>query len=280
MTAGGWIAEASARLRDAGVPHPRRDALLLLSDALGRDKAWVLAHPEAPLPGDSRVSLAEALGKRLHREPLQYIRGFHEFWGLHIQVGPGCLVPRPETEHLVEESLDLLRGIPEPRVAEVGCGSGCVLLALVHARPESAFAGIELSHGALAWARRNCGESPRILLIRGDLGGEPPLRGLDLLVSNPPYVSDDEWEGLPPEVRCFEPEEALRCGADPLGPYRRLAKWAARCVRSGGHLVAEVGVAQARRASALRRLHPGLVWVRSVRDYAGRLRVVIWRVRP
>lgn len=272
------MAEASARMRDAGVPHPRRDALLLLSDALGRDKAWVLAHPDASVPEGSRGLLAGSLGRRLRREPLQYIRGFHEFWGLRIRVGPGCLVPRPETEHLVEEAVGLLRGIRRPRVAEVGCGSGCVLLALAGERSDALLAGLDLSREALAWSRRNCGGTPRILLLRGDLGAGSPLKGLDLLVSNPPYIADWEWDSLPPEVRDFEPEGALRCGAEPLGPYRALAEWAVRCVRPGGHLAAEVGVAQARRASALRRLHPRLAWVRSVPDYSGRLRVVVWRV--
>jgi release factor glutamine methyltransferase len=270
---------ASARLRAARVPHPRRDALLLLADALEKDKAIVLAHGEVPLEGDTLERIEERLTRRLGREPLQYIRGFHEFWGLRVLVGPGCLVPRPETEHLVQESLDALRGIRQPRVAEVGTGSGCILMALAQERPDGIFWGMDRSGDALAWARRNCAPYENVRLFLGDLGGLPEFRGLDLLVSNPPYVTDGEWEGLPPEVRDHEPPQALRCGDEALGVYRRLAQWAVQSLKPGGTLAVELGVAQARRASALRRLHPGLEWVRGTRDYAGRLRVAVWRRR-
>jgi release factor glutamine methyltransferase len=276
-TAGAWMEEASARLRAERAPHPRRDALLLLSDVLGQDKAIVLAHGEVRLSSDILGRLDMALSRRLGREPLQYIRGFHEFWGLRVLVGPGCLVPRPETEHLVHESLEALRGIPRPRVAEVGAGSGCILMALAQERPDGLFWGVERSGDALAWASQNCAPYQNVRLLRGDLEGIPVLRGLDLLVSNPPYITDGEWEGLPPEVRGHEPSQALRCGGEALGIYRRLAQWAAGGLRTGGTLVVELGVAQARRASSLRRLHPALEWVRGTRDYAGRLRVAVWR---
>ena len=271
--------KASARLRAARVPHPRRDALLLLADAMGTDKAIALAHGEVRIPREALGRLDAALSRRLGREPLQYIRGFHEFWGLRVLVGPGCLVPRPETEHLVQESLEALRGTPRPRVAEMGAGSGCILMALAQERPDGLFWGVERSGAALAWARRTCAPYENVRLLRGDLAGFPVLRGLDLLVSNPPYVTDGEWEGLPPEVRDHEPSQALRCGGEALGIYRRLAQWAVRGLKNGGYLAVELGAAQARRASGLRRLHPGLEWVRGTRDYADRLRVAVWRRR-
>lgn len=273
---GEWLAGAASLLREAGIPHPRRDALLLLSDALGKDKALVLAHAETALSDEIRDHLDGQLARRRGREPLQYIRGRHEFWGMPVRVGSGCLVPRPETEHLVREALDLLRPISRPRVAEAGVGSGCVLMALAADLPDGLYWGADRSGEALAWARCNCGPFQNVGLVRGDLDGPPPFKDLDLLVSNPPYVTDSEWGGLPPEVRDHEPAGALRCGADPLGIYRRLAVWATTSLKAGGFLVVELGVAQARRASALRRLHPELEWVRGVRDYGGRLRVATW----
>ena len=280
MTTGEWLQRAAASLRAAGVQDPARDALLLLSDALGRDKAHLLAHPERPLAEAEAAGLRVLLERRRRREPLQYIRGFQEFWGRRVRVGPGCLIPRPETEHLVEEALRLVACVASPRVAELGTGSGCVLLALASERPEARLYGIERDSRALAWSRLNLADAPGVSLIPGDMAQEPPLEGLDAVLCNPPYITDEEWSGLLPEVRRFEPEEALRCGGEPLRPYREAGLWAAKALRPGGFLLCELGVAQARRAAALRHLRPELRWVRGVRDLAGRLRVAIWSLEP
>lgn len=279
MDAGEWLHEAQRRLKTSGVPHPGRDALLLLADATAADKAAILAHPERQVPEKAILSLESRLSRREAREPLQYIRGFHEFWGRRIRVGPGCLIPRPETEHLVESSLDLLRGLGAPRIAEAGTGSGAVLLALSVERPDAVLIGFEREPEALAWSRANLRGRPNVRLVRGDFSAPPLSRELDLVVSNPPYVTDPEWDALPPEVRLFEPESSLRCGPDPLSPYRLLGDWAARSLRPGGHLLCEIGVAQARRLVSLRTLNRELEWVGSKRDLAGRLRVCCWR-RP
>jgi release factor glutamine methyltransferase len=279
MKADQWLREAAAALREASVPYPERDALLLLSQVLQRDKGFLLAHPEATVPQAALLDANGLLARRLMREPVQYIRGVQEFWGIPVRVGPGCLIPRPETEHLMEQTLDLIKDLRSPIIAEVGAGSGCLLLALSKERPDARIAGIEREAEALGWARRNLGRISRVLLARGDLDGDPPLKALDVLVSNPPYVPDEEWDGLPPEVRLFEPPTALRCGSRPLAPYRALARWGSLALKPGGHLVCELGVAQAKRAAALRRLHPQMEWVRGVRDLAGRLRVAVWRRR-
>ncbi len=277
MTTGEWLQEAAASLRAAGVPDPARDALLLLSDALGGDKAYLLAHPERPMAEAEAAGLQGPLERRRRREPLQYIRGFQEFWGQRVKVGPGCLIPRPETEHLVEEALRLVASQASPRVAELGTGSGCVLLALASERLEAGLYGLERDPRALAWSRLNLAGEPGVSLLPGDMAQEPPIEGLDAVLCNPPYITDEEWGGLPPEVCCFEPAGALRCGPDPLGPYRQAGLWAAKALRPDGFLLCELGVAQARRAAALRRLYPELRWVRGVRDLSGRLRVAIWR---
>ena len=276
-TVGEWLADAQKRLRKAKVPNPSRDALLLASHALGRDKASVLAHPEAPLAPAVHAELDRLLQRRVSREPLQYIRGVHEFWGLPVRVGRGCLIPRPETEHLVEATLAAVRPIKQPRILEVGTGSGCILMALAKERPEAVLVGVEREAEALVWSFRNLGWMAAGQLLNADFLGDPPVRDFDALVSNPPYITDEEWKGLPPEVRLYEPAAALRCGKDALSPYRHLARWAAIALKAGGCLLCELGTAQARRAQGLRRLHPALRWERGVRDLSGRLRVGVWR---
>jgi release factor glutamine methyltransferase len=279
VTAGAWLEQATSKLRRAGIADARRDALMLLSAASVRSKETLLAHPESDLP-QAAVSVADALlGRRAAREPLQYILGVQEFWGLPVRVGPGCLIPRPETEHLVETALLLLRDQLHPKVAEVGTGSGCVLLALAEERPDARLTGIELEEAAHRWSRLNLVGRAKIHLLRGDVGEPPPTGGFDLVLSNPPYVTDEEWGDLAPEVRDHEPASALRCGEEPLGPYRALADWAVAALKPGGFLACELGVAQARRAGALRRLHPELTWRQGVRDLAGRLRVAVWEKR-
>lgn len=276
MTLGEWLDLAARDLREAGVEEPRRDAVLLFAHASGLEKAYLLAHPELPVPPAAFLLAGELLARRARREPLQYITGTQEFWGLPVRVGTGCLIPRPETEHLVEVALRLLEGRERPVVAEMGTGSGCVLMALAKERPDARLVGVEREALALAWTRSNL---PResVMLLRADMEDQPPLRGLDLIVSNPPYITDAEWDGLQPEVKNFEPSSALRCGADPLGPYRALASLAASALLSKGLLVCELGVAQARRAAALRHLHPDLVWKEGSRDLARRLRVAVWQ---
>lgn len=277
MTVGEWMAAAEARLRRASVPHPSRDALLLASHVLRRDKATVLAHPEATIPANAALNLDGLLGRREKREPLQYIRGVHEFWGLLVRVGPGCLIPRPETEHLVEATLSAVRHLKAPRILEVGTGSGCILMALGKERPDAVLVGVEKEPEALVWSYRNLGWMAAVQIMTGDLTSEPPVGGFDAIVSNPPYITDAEWKSLPPEVRRYEPGAALRCGRDALAPYRQLARWAELALHEGGNLLCELGTAQARRASALRGLSSSLEWVRGVRDLSGRLRVGVWR---
>jgi release factor glutamine methyltransferase len=275
MIARAWLDGAAQTLLEAGVEAPRRDALLLLARASGVGKARLLSNPELNISSKVASDAGRLLRRRTQREPLQYILGVQEFWGLPVRVGPGCLIPRPETEHLVETALRFLKGCERPGVAEVGTGSGCVLMALAKERPDARLVGMEREAAALAWSRLNL-PAHGVLLVRADMGDRPPLRGLDLVVSNPPYITDAEWEELEPEVRDHEPASALRCGADALGPYRALASLAASSLKPGGGLVCELGVAQARRAASLRHLYPALLWREGVRDLAGRLRVAVW----
>ncbi len=272
-----WMAHATEKLHAAGIAHAQRDSLLLAAHVTGLDKAHLLAHPEMPLPDPQRRRMARVLERRAGREPIQYILGVQEFWGLPVRVGPGCLIPRPETEHLVEAVLEAVAGIEHPAVAEIGAGSGCVLMALAKERPDARLTGVEMDPAAARWAGLNLSGFHGVRLVAGDVRSLAPMAGLDAVVSNPPYITDGEWEALEPEVRVFEPSGALRCGPDPLGPYRAVAEWSAASLRAGGVLACELGVAQARRAAALRRLHRNLKWQTGLRDLAGRLRVAVWR---
>ncbi len=276
MTLGDWLREAAQSLRVEGCPHPQHDVLLLAQDVLHEDKALLLAHFERSLTTKEKSVLDELIGRRRAREPLQYVRGVHEFWGHKVRVGPGCLIPRPETEHLVEIALSLMEGVRNPRGAELGTGSGCVLMALCGERPDGYFFGIEKYPAALKWSERNLKGVSNVSLVKGDMASGASLTGLDIVVSNPPYVTTEEWETLPPEVKGFEPETALRCGDEALLPYRRIARWAEEALKPGGKLACEIGVAQARRAAAMRRIHPSMKWLESARDLGGRLRVVVW----
>jgi len=217
---------AADRLTAAGVAHPRKDALLLAAHVMGQPCWWILAHREAPVPRRAETAWKALLKRRAGRFPLSYLLGTHEFWGLPLRIGPGALIPRPETEHLVEASLAAVTGIERPVIVEAGVGSGCILKALASERQDARLVGIELSPEALAWARRNLEGSENVLLCQGDFMQPPPFRQADLCVSNPPYVTDEEWADLAPEIRCHEPGEALRCGSDALAPYRSLACWA------------------------------------------------------
>lgn len=281
MTVGEALREGTARLSAAGVENPGLDALLLLSDVLRLDKAVLLAHPEREVSPGSAGSYFAWIGRRCAREPLQYIRGVQEFWGLPIRVGPGCLIPRPETEHLVEIALDKLKEVRDPRVAEIGVGSGCVLAALSMERPDGVYVGVDVSLEALAWASLNLAGRPGVLLVRSDLADSSPLSNLDMILSNPPYVTPGEWPDLPPEVAGHEPEKALLCASDDaIEPYRALCAWGAEALRPGGNLVVELGAVQASIAGRLRAIHESLEWEGMDRDLAQRLRVASWRKKP
>jgi len=274
-----WLRSREKSLAASGVPFPRRDVLIFAQRTLDADKARLLAHPELELEDKQLRELDGFIQRRKAREPVQYILGKQEFWGISVKVGPGCLIPRPETEHLVETALSLIGDIPNPRVAELGTGSCCVLLALAKERPDAVLIGIEKEEEALKWAGVNTVGIPSIHLLRGDSASPPVLSNVDVVIANPPYVTDEEWDELPLEIKQWEPSSSLRCGGNPLAPYRSVARWAALALKPGGGLACEIGVAQARRASALRRIHPSMAWCDGIRDYSGKLRVVCWTRR-
>jgi len=227
-------------LTAAGVDSPRLDAELLLADAMGVDRGVIVSDPGRGLDPAQARRFQEHARRRVQREPVAYILGRKGFRTIDLAVDGHVLIPRPETEHLVEAALDLPRGA---RVADVGTGSGAVALALKAERPDLELIGTEASEGALDVARRNAAAlGLDVELVHGDLL-EPVTGHLDAVLSNPPYVAEHERAGLAPDITRHEPHEALFAGDDGLDVIRRLAPQAAA---SGASVLAlEVGYGQA-----------------------------------
>jgi release factor glutamine methyltransferase len=240
--------EGAEHLRSG--PHSdrnRADAELLLMHVLGRNRAWVLAHAEA-IPSDQQASGFITLIERRYRgEPMQYIIGEAEFYGLPFTVTPDVLIPRPDTEHLVEKALELARVIEQPRIVDVGTGSGAIAVTLAHELPAAEITAIDLSEAALQVARGNAkrnGVEHRVRFLAGDLLAPVAGERFDLVVSNPPYVPDTDRALISVEVREFEPALALFGGQDGLAVHRRLLPAAYNALVSGGFIAIEMGFSQ------------------------------------
>lgn len=256
-TARGELAGAVGALARAGVSTPGPDAEWLLAGALGVRRARALTLLDGPLAPPVASRFREMVRRRAAREPLQQVLGWEEFRGLRFSVTPAVLVPRPETERLVELALERLPPPgPRPRrVADVGTGSGCIAGAVAHARPDARVLATDASPAAAALARANLealGLTGRVLVVRADLLGPVAGGGLDLIVANPPYLPTAELAGLAPEVRVHEPRAALDGGPDGLAVIRRLVPEARRALGPGGWLVLETaGGPQAGQVAAL-----------------------------
>ena len=279
------VAAAAARLVAAGLPPDAAalDAEVLARHVLGWDRAAYLCNRRDAAPRGFGGAYAAALDRRAGREPVASIVGRGEFWGLELEVGPGVLTPRPETELLVEEALRLADEGPRGArlLADVGTGSGCVAIALATELPAAKVIATDVSAAALAVARRNAARhrvDARIAWVRTSC-----LDGVraapDVIVANPPYVPDGDIAGLPPEVRDFEPRLALAGGRDGLKVVRRLLDAATRQLPPGGHLVLELGNGQAPAARAAVAARPQLALVRVRRDLQGIARTLVARRR-
>ncbi len=276
MTLGESLKNAVAALGGAGVGSPRMNAEVLLMFALGCDRAYLYAHPERELTADEQARYQDALEERARGVPSQYITGHQEFWGLDLIVSPAVLIPRPETEHLVEAVLELARPLPQPRIVDVGTGSGCVALALAHELADAEIHATEFSPAALEVARANAARlnlQRRIGFHQADLLAGIPGQ-FDVVASNPPYVGESEADKVQREVRKFEPTMAVFAGAEGLDTIRRLIPQARKALKPGGWLAMEIGFSQEEKVR-------GLLgeWneVRSVPDLQGIPRVILAR---
>lgn len=247
------LRDAAVALTSAGIDNVRFEARLLLAQAAGLSVEQLVARGGDPAPAATATALRELTARRVRREPMAYILGEREFWGLPFKVSPAVLVPRPDSETLIETALALLPDRTRPlRLLDLGVGSGCLLLTLLREYPEATGVGLETSEAALAIARENAealGVASRARLVEGDWrqpGWTERLEGpFDLVVSNPPYIESRAIDGLMPEVARHEPRLALDGGVDGLDAYRLIAAAGARLIVPGGWLLVEGGEGQA-----------------------------------
>ena len=250
--------------------HSARDADLLLMFALQVDRTVLFAHPERLLSPDEMSQVEALIERRLHLEPLQYITGEQEFYGLPFRVTPATLIPRPETELLVEAVLARISGPAD--IVDVGTGSGAIAIALASRLPLARITAVDLSEAALTVARENASRNRLTVDFRlSDLLAAIPGE-IDVVASNPPYIPDGDRPSLHPEVREFEPGTALFAGPDGLTIYRRLIPQAKAKLRPGGWLAMECGFGQ---ANALRQLLHGWEDIDILTDLQGIERVIV-----
>ena len=274
---GELLTSTRAELAAAGLDEAGIKAEWLLAGLLGVPRWTLQAEPGRDVDPAALPRVRAAVDRLKKREPLSYVLGAAEFHGRVFRSDRRALIPRPETEELVEHVLSLqpVWDRPQPVVADVGTGTGCIALTLALERPEARVTGIDLDPSALELAHENGAllGNPRNLRWRlGDLLQGVPPASLDLVVSNPPYVSEAEWRGLEPELRHFEPWRALVAGATGLEILERLAAEAAVALRPGGVLVCEIGSTQGDAVAALLR-RAGFEGVEVRRDLAGNPRI-------
>jgi release factor glutamine methyltransferase len=295
------LASAVDRLEASDVGSPRMNAEVLLMFVLGVNRAYLYAYPERELTPEEETRYDEVLAQRATGLPSQYITGHQEFWGLDFIVSPAVLIPRPETEHLVETVLQLARNVRQPKIVDVGTGSGCIALAVAHELMSAEVYAVDVSADALEIARANAvrlqlqsrvkflqcdvltpiaGENdnvipsePSLVLPNGAPAAEDPLRSFDFVVSNPPYVGFSEANKVQKSVRDFEPRVAVFAGEQGLDVIGPLIEKARDALKPGGWIALEIGYSM--RDAVVELLHPTM-WddVRVVPDLQGIPRVV------
>jgi release factor glutamine methyltransferase len=271
------IHNAEQRLQAAHVGSPRMNAELLAMFVLGCDRAYLYAHSERPLTRNEMASYDDVLSERARGVPAQYITGHQEFWGLDVIVSPAVLIPRPETEHVIETMLQLARDRPAKNVVDVGTGSGCIALALAKEFPQARIHATEISTEALEIARANAARhqlEDRIQFHETDLLAGMEEGAFDYVVSNPPYIGDWEVDSVEAQVRRFEPPLALFAGPSGLEVFTRLIPEARKALQPGGWLIMEIGHSGRKRVCELLK-----DWeqIRIVNDLQGIARVVAAR---
>lgn len=248
------LREASQILRDAGVPEPRREAGSLLSHVIARDRTFLISRAEEIVGDEDLARFQRAVARRASGEPLQYITGVQDFYGREFRVTRDVLIPRPETELLVEAALEILNRQRAPLICDVGTGSGCIAVTLLCERTDARGIAVDVSEAALAVAEDNArrhGVSDRITFKISDCFASLDTAAFDVVVSNPPYVSANALPGLQREVRDHEPLVALSPGADGLGVIRRLLQDAPAFLKDNGYLMMEIGFDQGERVQQL-----------------------------
>jgi release factor glutamine methyltransferase len=281
------LTSAIAKLEDNDVGSPRMNAEVLLMFTLGCDRAYLYSHPERELAADEQARYDEVIARRASGYPAQYITGHQEFWGLDLIVTPAVLIPRPETEHIVEVVVEIVRGdkaeeygdpAGRPKVVDVGTGSGAIALALAKELPNANVFATDVSAEALEVARANAARlqlGSRIRFEQSNVLDSIARDGtFDFVVSNPPYVALSEADKVQDVVKKFEPKQAVFAGEHGLDVIRRLIPQAYEALRPGGYLVMEIGYSM---SEAVMAIMGGFDEVHAVPDLAGIPRVVVGR---
>jgi release factor glutamine methyltransferase len=276
-----FLAEASAILEDAGVADPRREAASLLTLALRQDKTFLFAHPEYHLTEGEIGHYREYVRRRSGREPFQYISGVQEFYDLDFEVTPDVLIPRPETEMLVERAIEILRDKDGSEFCEIGVGSGCISVSILANVKDATATALDISTKAIGVAMRNAEKHSvrdRITFIESDLFSGIEAQKFDLIASNPPYVPSADIDGLQAEVRNFEPLTALTDGGDGLSIVNRIVLESPNFMRSGGFLLMEIGIGQAEKVT---QIFDHTIWktIEIAADFQGIPRLVCARLK-
>ncbi len=286
MTIASLLREGSQALAAAGIPTPSADTEVLLAHLMTCDRARLHAHSEEAVAREVEVDYREGITRRASREPLQYITGLQEFWSLPFNVSPAVMIPRPETELIVEACVARCSKL-DPRVVDIATGSGCVAVAVARELPGALVHATDLSEEALDVARLNAARNDvggRLAFYQGDV--YEPLRNLglegyiDFVLSNPPYVAESDLATLEPEVRDHEPRAALTPGPDPLAVHRRVAAQAPEFLVPGGFVIVEFGIGQTQDVSRAYASVAGLEVEEVLKDLAGLDRVLVVRAAP
>ncbi len=264
------------------VPSPRLNAELLLLFVLSRERAYLYAHPERELTPDEQSNFDEVVRERARGCPTQYITGHQEFWGLDLLVSPAVLIPRPETEHVVETVLELIKehpleGLGKLKLLDVGTGSGCIALALASELPLAEIHACDISDDALEMARTNAARlasEEKVIFRKSDLLAAYTGEQFDFIISNPPYVGECDADKVQKQVREFEPKVAVFSGREGMEIYRRLIPQAHELLHPGGWFVAEIGYSE---EDNVRNLLAGWQDIQVTADLQGIPRVVAAR---
>lgn len=242
------LVRATEILQKRGLAEPRREANSLLSFALAKNKTFLIAHSEYKLTAEEEINFQTVLRRRAGREPLQYITGKQEFYGLDFQVTPDVLIPRPETEMIVENALEILKSRENSRFCEIGVGSGCISISILHNARAASAIGLDISDKALEIAQKNAEKhqvAERLNLKISDVFSRLADEKFDFVVSNPPYIPRADIENLQPEVRDFEPLTALTDGGEGLSIIEKIIRESPKFLKPNGFLLMEIGFGQA-----------------------------------
>ncbi|MDD4091684.1 MAG: peptide chain release factor N(5)-glutamine methyltransferase [Smithellaceae bacterium] len=284
MTVRKIIFEATQKLEEAGIPSARLDAEVLLAFLLRCDRLAFIKNPDDTLSKKQLADFDRLIARRAGGEPVAYLTGRKAFWSFVLKVNPSVLIPRPDTEVIVEEALSVVRQESwiRPRILDIGTGSGAIALALAREIPDASVTATDISKAVLKTAQKNAAAlklNHSIVFLEGDLF-EPVGGRFDMIVSNPPYIGAEEYESLPAGVKNFEPEEALRAGQTGLEFYEKLIYQAHGYLKENGWLLLEIGARQKQEVRAIFEAHKDFYERIDVReDYAGLPRVIKGRRR-